>query len=81
MKAHPERELGNYKKGRKIQSTVSSRLIFLADHLANHHNEGNDLPFDDFEVLVFEDFCSPQFWGVVMRGETLQLISEKTFLV
>jgi len=49
------------------QLPVTSRLIFLADHLASHHKEGNDLPFDEFEILVFGDFCSPQFWGVVMR--------------
>ena len=70
--AHPEREGGkllSYRKGRNFnQLPVSSRLIFLADHLASRHKEGNELPFDDFEFLVFEDFCSPQFWGVVMRG-------------
>ena len=85
MKAHPEREWGNcsptQKEEKFNQLPVPSRLIFLADHLASHHNEDSDLPFDDFEVLVFEDFCSPQFWGVMMRGETLQFISEKTFLV
>jgi len=41
-------------KGRKIQST--SCFIFIADHLSSHHKEGNELPFDDF--------CSPQFWGI-----------------
>ena len=54
VKAHPEREWGNcsptQREEKFNQLPVTSRLIFLADHLASHRKECNDLLFDEFEV-------------------------------
>ena len=61
--------MGKLHKEKFNQLPVRSRLIFLADHLANHHNEDTY----NFLLMILKSLSLrisvlPQFWGVVMRG-------------